>query len=39
MLTDVIDSTPTQFIDTPKFGRHLPDILTVEERSIASLPP
>lgn len=31
MLTDVIDSTPTQFIDTPKFGRHLPDILTVEE--------
>ena len=31
MLTDVVDSTPTQFIDTPKFGRHLPDILTVEE--------
>lgn len=31
LLTDVIEATPTQFIDTPKFGRHLPDILSVEE--------
>lgn len=31
LLTDAIEATPTQFIDTPKFGRHLPDILSVEE--------
>ncbi len=31
LLTDAIESAPTQFIDTPKFGRHLPDILTPEE--------
>lgn len=31
MLTDVIPTSPAEFIDTPKFGRQLPDILTTEE--------
>ncbi|HJA98795.1 MAG TPA: site-specific tyrosine recombinase XerD [Candidatus Alistipes avicola] len=39
LLTDAIEATPTQFIDTPKFGRHLPDILSLEEidRIIAAI--
>lgn len=31
MLVDAIQTSPTQFIDTPKFGRRLPDVLTVGE--------
>lgn len=31
LLTDAIPASPAEFIDTPKFGRPLPDILTTEE--------
>lgn len=31
LLTDAIPSSPAEFIDTPKFGRHLPDVLTTRE--------
>lgn len=31
MLTDAIPTSPAEFIDTPKFGRQLPDILSTEE--------
>lgn len=31
MMTDQIDASPAEFVDTPKFGRHLPDILTTGE--------
>lgn len=31
LLTDRIESSPAEFVDTPKFGRHLPDVLTTEE--------
>ena len=30
-LNDRIESLPTEFIDTPKIGRKLPDVLSVEE--------
>lgn len=31
LVTDRIDESPADFIETPKFGRHLPDVLTVGE--------
>lgn len=31
MVTDRIDSSPAEFIESPKFGRPLPDVLTVDE--------
>lgn len=31
LLTDAIAASPAEFIDTPKFGRHLPDVLTTDE--------
>lgn len=31
MLEDLITASPAEFIDTPRFGRHLPDILTTAE--------
>lgn len=31
LLNDKIDSSPTEFVEAPKVGRHLPDVLTVEE--------
>lgn len=31
LITDAITSLPTEFIATPKAGRHLPDTLSVEE--------
>lgn len=31
LLTDSIQELPTQFIDSPKMGRHLPDTLSIEE--------
>ncbi len=39
LLTDSITTSPTQFIDAPKFGRHLPDTLSVSEidRIIATI--
>lgn len=39
LLNDKIERLPTEFIATPKFGRHLPDTLSVEEidRIIASI--
>ncbi|MEG1886182.1 MAG: site-specific tyrosine recombinase XerD [Alistipes sp.] len=41
LLTDAIESSPTEFIDTPKFGRQLPDILSTAEidRIIAVIDP
>lgn len=36
-----IDASPAEFVDTPKFGRQLPDVLTTEEidRIIAAVDP
>lgn len=31
LVSDQIEASPAEFIDTPKFGRHLPDILSTEE--------
>ncbi len=31
LMNDRIDSLPTEFIDTPKIGRKLPDVLSVDE--------
>ena len=31
LLGDRIDTLPTEFVESPKFGRTLPDVLTVEE--------
>lgn len=31
LVTDKITASPAEFIDMPKFGRHLPDILSTEE--------
>ncbi|MDE5731128.1 MAG: tyrosine recombinase [Alistipes sp.] len=31
LLTERIEQSPTRFIDSPRFGRHLPDVLSVEE--------
>lgn len=31
LIDDKIESSPAEFIDTPKFGRHLPDVLTTNE--------
>ena len=31
LLTDKIESSPTEFVAAPKIGRHLPDTLSVEE--------
>ena len=31
LLTDAIAASPAEFIDTPKFGRRLPDVLTTDE--------
>ena len=31
LLNDKIESSPTEFVEAPKVGRHLPDVLTVEE--------
>ena len=31
LLNDNIESSPTEFVEAPKVGRHLPDVLTVEE--------
>ena len=31
LITDRIDESPADFIETPKFGRHLPDVLTTAE--------
>ncbi len=41
LLTDKIESLPTEFVDAPKTGRHLPDVLSVEEidRIIRSIDP
>ena len=30
-ISDQIEASPAEFVDTPKFGRHLPDILTTAE--------
>ncbi len=39
LITDQIQTSPAEFIDTPKFGRHLPDLLTTAEidRIIAAI--
>ncbi|HIW66166.1 MAG TPA: site-specific tyrosine recombinase XerD [Candidatus Alistipes intestinipullorum] len=39
VLNDKVESSPAEFIQMPKFGRHLPDVLTTEEidRIIASV--
>ncbi|MEG1864228.1 MAG: site-specific tyrosine recombinase XerD [Alistipes sp.] len=39
MINDKIEASPTEFIDTPKFGRQLPDVLSTDEidRIIASI--
>lgn len=39
LLSDEIDASPAELVETPKFGRHLPDVLTTEEidRIIASI--
>lgn len=41
MLNDQIDSSPMEFIESPKLSRHLPDVLSVEEieRIIHSIDP
>ena len=41
LLNDKIDTLPTEFINAPKCGRHLPDTLSVEEidRIITSIDP
>lgn len=41
LLSDRIESSPAEFIDTPKFGRQLPDVLTTTEidRIIAAIDP
>ena len=31
LVNDQIETSPTEFVDTPKFGRPLPDILTTDE--------
>ena len=31
LVNDQIESSPAEFVDTPKFGRPLPDILTTDE--------
>lgn len=31
LISDQIAASPAEFVDTPKFGRHLPDVLTTEE--------
>lgn len=31
LISDQIEASPAEFVDTPKFGRHLPDILTTAE--------
>lgn len=31
LISDIIDSLPTEFIDAPKMGRKLPDVLSVAE--------
>ena len=31
LVTDKISASPAEFIDMPKFGRHLPDILSTDE--------
>ena len=31
LISDRIESSPTEFVLTPKFGRHLPDVLTTGE--------
>lgn len=31
LLNEQIEASPAEFIDTPKFGRHLPDILSTDE--------
>lgn len=31
LLTDSLASSPAEFVDAPKFGRHLPDVLTTKE--------
>ncbi|MEG0807994.1 MAG: site-specific tyrosine recombinase XerD [Alistipes sp.] len=39
MINDKIEASPTEFIDTPKFGRQLPDVLSTDEidRIIAAI--
>lgn len=41
MLEDILDADPTEFIETPKLGEHLPVVLTLEEvdRIIAAADP
>lgn len=31
LLTDAIESSPAEFVETPKFGRRLPDVLSTDE--------
>ncbi len=31
LMMEQIEESPVDFVDSPKFGRHLPDVLTVEE--------
>jgi integrase/recombinase XerD len=31
LLEEIIDSSPAEFVEGPKIGRHLPDVLSVEE--------
>ncbi|WP_300748871.1 site-specific tyrosine recombinase XerD [uncultured Alistipes sp.] len=31
LLTEAIEASPMEFIQSPKFGRHLPDVLTTDE--------
>ena len=31
LISDQIEVSPAEFVDTPKFGRHLPDVLTTAE--------
>jgi integrase/recombinase XerD len=39
IISEHIETSPAEFIDTPKFGRHLPDLLTTSEidRIIATI--
>ena len=39
LVSDQIETSPAEFVDTPKFGRQLPDILTTDEidRIIATI--
>jgi len=41
LMTDAVDTSPVEAIEAPKFGRHLPDVLSTEEidRIITAIDP